>query len=220
MPPKKKPKVDPLPTDAPEGYHYYGEPARIFNDKVTLPLRKDINAIREVKYQDLYCESVGSNGSVVYLCAVMGCTKCSVPMFKAATGIVQFNNFFSHLSKHHQEYLFEVDRDCTAQGDALSTIQNFFLPHISETSTVTDISVTPISQAEKRSENKSTAKLKEKLISKVVKVVSNGPYPIPFLANPAVRHFLIEVDVVPPNFDFPSTRTVGRRYFNNYIKYN
>jgi hypothetical protein len=110
-----------------------------------------------------------------------------------------------------------MDRDCTIVAPA--TIQNFFLSPIPEIPTDTDINVTPMSQGEKRSENKNTSKLKEKLLSKIVKVISNGPYPISFLANPAVRQFLIEMDVVPTSFDFPSTSTVGRRYFKNYIKY-
>jgi len=54
-------------------------------------------------------------------------------------------------------------------------------------------------------------RLREKLLKATVRVIAHGPYVISMLQNPAMEEFLVELDVVPEGFRFPSRRTVTRR---------
>ena len=217
MPPKKKSKIDPPATAAPLGYHYEGEPARLINGVVTKLLRKDNDKIREDKYCDLYCCVVGASATepALYYCAILGCNKHFSVYTDRKTGTVKFGNFFKHLVSNHQEYLTEADRNCEYADGFVPTIGNFFSPGRSGSGATAAAGGGTAEQTTTQEQQRFNAsrgnRLREKLLQATVKVIAHGPYPICFLQNPAVKAFLIELDVCPPDFIFPSTSTVTRR---------
>jgi hypothetical protein len=159
--------VEQSPTTAPDGFHYVGESARFYKGKITKSLRKNPTTLesREKLYQDLYCAVVESkNGKdvVFYHCAILGC-KCVVHMYVKPCGTVVFSNFFQHIEKNHNEYLFMADRNIFEKV-ALG-VDSFFIPTASQTAPLiqgTSSSSTP-SQADVRFKTSSDAKQSEKI---------------------------------------------------------
>ena len=50
-----------LDSTAPNGYHYDGEPGKLFEGKPTIRLRRDKEGTRDELYADLYCEIQGED---------------------------------------------------------------------------------------------------------------------------------------------------------------
>ena len=103
-----------LDSTAPNGYHYDGEPGKLFEGKPTIRLRRDKEGTRDELYADLYCEIQGEdkNGkkTSTYHCTIFGCQKPLCKMNVTATGYVVFENFMKHLTISHPDYLFQADR--------------------------------------------------------------------------------------------------------------
>jgi len=76
QPSNKKPRL--IELTAPDGYHYEGEPARIFNGSITKRLRKNIvpAQLREQMYSDLYCaictpvSTEGAKDTLAFHCSI------------------------------------------------------------------------------------------------------------------------------------------------------
>jgi len=131
-------------------------------------------------------------------------------MFVTPAGQVVFQNFLKHLSSKHQDYLFQCDRPLQVAGGQTS-LQRFFPAGgaSEEGGDVRAAATTPRSQD--RFEASQVARLREKLLKATVKVIAHGPYPIAMLQNPAMEEYLVELEVVPGDFKFPSRRTVTKR---------
>jgi len=125
-------------------------------------------------------------------------------------GQVVFQNFLKHLSSKHQDYLFQCDRPLQVAGGQ-SSLQRFFPAGAAsvESGDVRAAATTPRSQD--RFEASQVARLKEKLLKATVKVIAHGPYPISMLQNPAMEEYLVELEMVPGDFKFPSRSTVTKR---------
>ena len=211
MPPKKERRLNTAPSTAPAGFHYEGEYPQMVNGQITRRLRKDIPGTRVDVYSDLYyrVDSVINNKNVVkYFCVIEKCplSTCGVTMVTNPSGAVILENFFKHLHSCHPDFLMECDRNLSETVVSQASISSFLAPN------VTTI-VAPTTQHIARQVNSSDARLFTHVCNALVNVIAHGPYPIQMLQNPAMKKLLVELGVADQNFGFPSTRTIGRRYY-------
>jgi hypothetical protein len=199
---------------APIGYHYYGEkPSLLPDGNVTTLIRRDSIAgtSRKIKYQDLYCEIIKGE-KVFYACCVYECDRGSdnpIPVY-LDKGTVQFQNFFDHLTRFHPEYLEKSDRPIAKKKVKSSvTIKSFYnQQNVALTGNNAGVINNNINN------NNNSGYVKKKLTDKwitlldsVAEVVSHGGYPLSFVSNSATKDFLVRLNVVKSDFQFPHRTT-------------
>jgi len=111
------------------------------------------------------------------------------------------------------DFLFECDRPLQIVGSQTS-LQQFFPTTPTAPGGVADNRAPPpdsVPRTQERFQASINARLTEKLLKATVKIIAHGPYVISMLQNPAMEEFLVELDVVPEGFRFPSRRPVTRR---------
>ena len=143
-------------------------------------------------------------------------------MHKTSTGLIVWEQFKRHLNSKHSEWLCESDRNLVVPVQSKAMTQ-YLVPRTSTQSLAggstssTEVPSSPSPSLEEtprsffRGQSSFHRKLTDKIVTAIIKVIAHGPFPISLLMNPAVRELLIELDVVEPDFDFPSTTTITRK---------
>ena len=172
-------RLEHLPSqEAPDGFHYDGDPTEMFQGLPTRRLRRNNSKKREDAYCDLYValteEKDDGEKCCTYYCCITGCTKSAISMYIGGTGNknkIVFTNFFKHLQNHHVEYLFEQDRNCSdVRTQNQNTVQHFF-PPMRPTEGQSQSSPDIATRAQARAQNSQSKMLFNKIAQATAEVV-------------------------------------------------